>query len=220
MAPPYELLRGFSAPNVFNPWAEWDPLDVLTAHGEQPPGPEGRMMRLQAHFRVPAQLVLIGEAPGYQGCHFSGIPFTNEKLLLADRIPRVPLRERITTRPRPWCEPSATVVWGALNDLGLTERTVLWNTFAWHPYKPGNVYSNRAPTREELAAGREVLESVLNLFPMAQIVAVGKVAERTLLRLGRQPHATLRHPSMGGATEFRAGLSALAARLYGELGRR
>jgi uracil-DNA glycosylase len=162
---------------------------------------------LQAHFSIRPRFVLLGEAPGYQGCHFSGIPFTNEKLLLEGRIPRVSVTDRLTHRPRPWCEPSATVVWGALHALGIASETVLWNTFAWHPFKPGQPYSNRAPTRSELECGRLVLEAVLDAFAPAAIVAVGKVAERTLGLLGRRPTVTLRHPSMGGATAFRAGLT-------------
>ncbi|MBS0374325.1 MAG: uracil-DNA glycosylase [Proteobacteria bacterium] len=210
MGIPFDELVRFRAPHVFNPWAERDPLD---ARGEGT-GPAARLERLRAHFEVPARLVLIGEASGYQGCHFSGMAFTNEKLLLAGAVPRVGRATvRLTTRPRPWCEPSATVVWGALQALGLAGSTVLWNAFAWHPFKPGATYSNRAPTRAELESGRPVLDGVLDAFPRACLVAVGKVAERTLRGLGREPAATLRHPSMGGAREFRAGLAALAPTL-------
>jgi len=76
-----------------------------------------------------------------------------------------------------------------------------------------------SPTRDELQLGRDALEAVLDGFPKARVVAVGKVAERTLAALGRTPDATLRHPSMGGATEFRAGLTALAADLKRRPGR-
>jgi hypothetical protein len=210
---PFEALRAFRSRHVFNPWAERDPLDAAESADSAALGPDGRLSRLKAHFAATPALVLLGEASGYQGCHFSGMPFTNEKLLLEGRIPRVRVADRLTTRVRPWCEPSATVVWGTLHALGLAERTVLWNAFAWHPFKPGDPYSNRAPTRAELEAGRDVLDGVLNAFGRAKVVAVGKVAERTLRALGREPYATVRHPSMGGANEFRAGLAALAERL-------
>ena len=213
MTIPYAALRAFRARHVFNPWAEHDPLDVAGVAGDSGAGPGGRLARLRAHFSARPALVLLGEASGYQGCHFSGMPFTNEKLLLEGKIPRVAVQQRLTSRPRPWCEPSATVVWGTLHALGLAERTVLWNAFAWHPHKPGDRYSNRAPTRDELEAGRAVLDGVLASFARARVVAVGKVAERTLRDLGREPYATVRHPSMGGANEFRAGLAALAAEL-------
>ena len=177
------------------------------------PGPEGRLARLKAHFDVDPVLLLIGEAPGYQGCHYSGVAFTNEALLLKGSIPRMTLKGRITSRLRPWCEPSATVVWGALHANGLAERTVLWNAFAWHPHRANQLHSNRTPTEEELRAGRDVLEAVVRRFRGARLIAVGKVAARTLTLLGYPPHEALRHPSMGGANEFRAGLAALARSL-------
>jgi hypothetical protein len=210
---PYVALRAFRAPNVFNPWAETDPLDLATGCGTAAGGPRGRLARLRAHFDVSPRLVLVGEASGYQGCHFSGLPFTNEKLLLAGCIPRIRVAQRLTSRPRPWCEPSATVVWGTLHALGLAERTVLWNAFPWHPFRPGRPYSNRAPTRAELDAGAEVLAAVLGVFHRARLVAVGRVAERALDALGRRPEATVRHPSMGGARAFRAGLAEIASGL-------
>ena len=203
---PFDALQQFSGPGVFNPWAEGDPLDLDG-------GPVARLQRLRCHFDVDPLLVLIGEAAGYQGCHFSGMAFTNERLMLEGRIPRITVDGRFTTRPRPWCEPSATVVWGALHTHGVAARTVLWNSFAWHPYRDGNPYSNRAPTRAELEAGREVLDGVLGAFTGARVVAVGQVAGRTLRSLGREPAAVLRHPSMGGANQFRAGLGVLVAGL-------
>lgn len=212
-----EALSAFRAPGVFNPWGETDPMDLTPTEGFDGgpvtlPGPEGRVHRLRAHFSVRPLFILVGEAPGYQGCHTSGVPFTNEALLLRGKIPRVTLNQRITSRPRPWCEPSATIVWGALHELGIAERVVLWNAFAWHPFKEGNPYSNRAPTRQDLAAGRPVLEAVLSLFKDAHVIAVGQVAAKTLRSLQIEPYAALRHPSMGGANEFRAGLCELVKR--------
>jgi uracil-DNA glycosylase len=209
MTIPFDALRSFRSPDVYNPWAHDDALDLPT----EAAGPAARLARLRAHFAVDAELILVGEAAGYQGCHFSGLAFTNEKLLLQGSIPRVRIDERITARPRPWCEPSATVVWGALHAHGLAERTVLWNSFAWHPHKPGDVYSNRTPTRSELESGKAVLDAVLDHFSGAIVVAVGQVSGRTLRSLGREPAAVLRHPAMGGANEFRNGMRDLARSL-------
>jgi hypothetical protein len=206
---PFDALQHFRSPDVFNPWAERDPLDLDGPAA----GPAARLARLRAHFGVDPLLVLIGEAAGYQGCHFSGMAFTNERLMIEGRIPRIAVDGRFTSRPRPWCEPSATVVWGALHTHGVAARTVLWNSFAWHPHRSGDPYSNRAPTRTELEAGRAVLDGVLGAFAGARVVAVGQVAGRTLRSLGREPAAVLRHPSMGGANEFRTGLGTLVAGL-------
>ncbi|PTX98509.1 uracil-DNA glycosylase [Opitutus sp. ER46] len=197
------LLQQFKAPQVFNPWTDEDPLDALGGASA------GRVERLRAHFDCKPAVVLLGEAPGYQGCHFSGIPFTNEKLILEGAIPRVTSVFRLTTRERPWCEPSATIVWRTLRELGLAERTVLWNTFAWHPHKPGDRLSNRTPTRTEVESGLEVLRAVLKHFAGAAVVPVGQIAGRTLASLGVEALPPVRHPAMGGATAFRKGLEDL-----------
>lgn len=196
-----DLLRRFTAPNVFNPWANVDALDILDPL-------DGRRLRLRQHFNCQPRFLLIGEAPGYQGCHFSGVPFTNEKLLMDGCIPRIGLQGRITTRRLPWSEPAATIMWRTLHKLDIAETTVCWNSFAFHPHKPGNPYSNRAPTNLELQAGKHVLSAVLDHFSGARVIAVGRVAERALTLLS-VPHEAVRHPSMGGATEFAVGMRRL-----------
>lgn len=193
----------FKSPNVFNPWGEEDPLDAYAD------GAAMRLVRLLQHFDCDPKYLLIGEAPGYQGCHFSGVPFTNEKLLLDGRIPRVKVNLRITRRDLPWSEPSATVVWRTLRDLGIDSETVMWNAFAWHPFKPDEPMSNRAPTDAELVRGADVLRSVVSYFSGAYVIPVGRVAERTLQRLGVASQGAVRHPANGGVTAFRAGLATL-----------
>jgi uracil-DNA glycosylase len=199
----FKKLKAFRADNVFNPWSDSDQLDCV----DQPA--DKRLDRLKAHFILSPECLLLGEAPGYQGCHFSGIPFTNEKLLLDGAIPRVNINQRLTHRPRPWSEPSATIVWGALYELNIAHTTVLWNTFAWHPHKPKDPYSNRAPSPKELLAGLDVLSLVLSHLKPKRVIAVGKVAERTLIELAVPYSAAVRHPAMGGASAFRAGLKSL-----------
>jgi uracil-DNA glycosylase len=208
---PLEFIAAFTAPNVFNPWRDADPMDM--PYNNQ----SARRIRLSRHFNVGPKLLLIGEAPGYQGCHFSGIPFTNEKLILDGAIPRVHVTGRLTTRQRPWCEPSATIVWRTLHDLDIADKVVLWNAFAWHPYKPGNPMSNRAPTRAELEQGRPVLMLVLEYFHGVPIVPVGRVAEKTLKVMGIKTLPAVRHPSMGGATEFRDMMKSVATQLMGSV---
>lgn len=193
-----------SLPNVFNPWRDIDPLDV-----PEPADQNARVRRLFQHFNCNPKFLLVGEAPGYQGCHFSGIPFTSERLLLEGRIPRVTVTERISTRTKPWSEPSATVAWSTLHDLGIAESTVLWNAFAWHPHKPGELLSNRTPTRDELLAGADVCRMVCNHFASANVVAIGKQSQHLLTWLGIKHVGAVRHPSMGGAKEFREGMETL-----------
>ncbi|MCC7463227.1 MAG: uracil-DNA glycosylase [Gammaproteobacteria bacterium] len=202
------LIQAHRSSTVFNPWRECDPgTDAETD------APAARRARLRAHLDCDPRLLLLGEAAGYQGCHVSGIPFTSERLLLAGDIPRIaPPLARLSTRATPWSEPSATIVWGALRELGLAERTILWNAFPWHPYRAGNRQSNRTPTGTEVALGRPALLALLQAYPQVHVVAVGRQAERLLSDVGRVA-AVLRHPAMGGAERFRAGLRALAHRL-------
>jgi uracil-DNA glycosylase len=78
-----------------------------------------------------------------------------------------------------------------------------------HPHKPGNTQSNRTPTLTEIEKGRPALNLLVAVFPLAQVVAVGKKAEGLLNSMGITTAATLRHPANGGATQFAEGLRQL-----------
>jgi uracil-DNA glycosylase len=200
----FRLLTAYAGAGVFNPWTD---VDVGTDRLRN--AAQARRRRLREHLAVRPRLILIGEASGYQGCHVTGIPFTSERLLLAGAIPRVSRAgQRLSLRPRPWSEPSATTVWSALGELGLADDTILWNAFPWHPHRPGNLQSNRTPKPGERTLGLPVLEALLGSFPDAALGAVGRHAERSLVACGRRACA-LRHPSMGGVTAFRGGLQRL-----------
>lgn len=202
-----EMLRQFAAPNVFNPWTDIDILDTSQLAAER------RCLRLTAHFLTLPRYLLIGEAPGYQGCHFSGVPFTNESLICGAQIPRIPPSARFTTRALPWCEPSATIVWGELHRHGIADSTVMWNAFAFHPHKPGEPYSNRRPSKQEVRSCAHITRAVLEKFAGTQIIAVGQVAGQALRMLDIFHFKTVRHPAMGGATEFRTQLAAIVEAL-------
>lgn len=193
-------LISYSAPHVFNPWSDIDPMYTMGIHSAK-----ARISRLESHFDCKPSYLLIGEAPGYQGCHFSGVPFTNEKLILDGVIPRVTWRNRITTRGRPWSEPSATIVWRTLHHLGIADDVVLCNCFHWHPHQPGDPYTNRTPTRAEIEAGQQLLFDITAHFAGATRIAIGRLAKHALDQIGLKC-AQVRHPSMGGAKEFAAGL--------------
>lgn len=205
---------------VFNPWVDHD-----TEHDTSPQSPEWRAEHLHAYFaeRVGrAKWLLIAEAPGYQGCHFSGIAMTSERILLGGLASRgieasdvIHVQPRRTSRedklpPAGANEPTATVIWSQLKGLGLdTREVVLWNAFAFHPHKPGQWLTNRAPTGKEVASGRPLLEQFLAMYPEATPVAVGRVSQGLLGQMGIAAPA-VRHPSMGGASQFREQFAGLA----------
>ena len=134
--------------------------------------------------RSDAELLLVGEAAGYRGARVSGIPFTSERQLTGNGP----------------AEATATIVHRVLEELGLEEHVLLWNVVPTHPHRPGDPASNRPPSAAEIEASRAFFEL---LVAGRQVVPVGRVAEVALGTAG------VRHPSHGGAREFRAGLAAL-----------
>jgi uracil-DNA glycosylase len=197
----FRLLAADCGPDVFNPWTQSDERNDGALNG-----PEARRERLRAHLRIQPDHIRIGEAAGYQGCHVTGMAFTSERLIMTGVIPRVATAgERLSTRHIPWSEPSATTVWKTLHALNIEQNTILWNAFPWHPHRPGNLQSNRTPTRLERQRGLVVLDSLLTAASKATVFAVGRHAESILDEVGRAA-IPLRHPSMGGAVLFRRGL--------------
>lgn len=201
----FDLLTAYQRSAVFNQYRDDHPtLDRPGAAAVR-----RRNLRRYLEAFADARFILVGEAAGYAGCRFSGIPFTCEAQWAGDQ-PLGWTRDLDLTRssaaPGPWTERSASMVWDVLGDR---TNCVLWNAFPWHPFERGNPLSNRHPGRD-LEDGLEVLQCVLSLFPRAAPYAVGRVAERALQRIGVDaPY--IRHPSHGGKTKFQAGVRALTS---------
>ncbi len=163
------------------------------------------------------RLVLLGEAIGYRGGRFSGIPFTSERQIAGEGKERLAWTREAGFQPTGrhpslWLEPSGTIVWSALASLPKAPRGVLlWNAFPWHPQGDLGALSNRTPERALLRENLHVLETLLSLLPSrARIAAVGRTAEAAVALLGAVA-SPLRHPAHGGAGRFRAQLAELLA---------
>lgn len=194
----------FGVTGLFNPWRDCCPHDAVGN------GPTEKLERLALHLDCNPEFILAGEAPGYQGCRYSGIAFTSERLLGEGAIPRIsPLTGRLSTRRLPFSEPSATIVWNTLYRLGIEERTILWNAMQLHPYRPDNLWSNRTPVPKEIKLGEPALRILIEAFPAAKVIAVGKKSEGLLREMGIPIAGSVRHPANGGATEFAHGLKGL-----------
>lgn len=189
-----------SGATLFNPWT------TRCDHDLEPEAPAHRRARLGAHLDCDARLILCGEAVGYQGGRYSGIAFTSERLIGEGAIPRIEATARLTRRPLPFSEPSATIVWRELQQLGLDAHTVLWNALPLHPHRPDVPWSNRTPTRAEFDAGRDAIGILAQAYPDAVIVGVGRHAQALLSDVLEREVAGVRHPAYGGATEFAQGL--------------
>jgi uracil-DNA glycosylase len=202
-----QMLKASPFGAVFNPWWQIDEENDIDPHA-----PAIRRKHLAVYFRErldKARLAIIGEALGYRGGHFSGIPMTSERMLLGKRPDIVAgIKPRRTSKPSVcpdgFSEPTATIVWGALLKIGvLPDKFVLWNAFPWHSFDPRRgLLSNRMPNKSERAAGLPVLKAFLELFPCKQVVALGKIAAAQLEQLGVKVHC-VRHPASGGAKLFR-----------------
>ncbi len=196
----------FGVDSLFNPWRDTCPDD------EPINTPEAKLERLVCHLDCKPEFLLCGEAPGYLGCRHSGIAFTSERLLLEGSIPRIPrIDQRLTKRKLPFSEPSATIVWRTLYLAGIAENSILWNSLQLHPYPPGNPMSNRTPTPAEIALGEPAMRILVDTFPAAKIIAIGRKAEGLLADMGITVAGAVRHPANGGATEFAAGIKGIVS---------
>jgi uracil-DNA glycosylase len=136
--------------------------------------------------RAGARILLIGEAAGCKGARVSGLAFTSERQLTGSGPSEI----------------SATIVQRTLDELGIADDVLLWNLVPTHPHRPSNPDSNRPPTRGEIRDARRFVDALAGSGPSNRLLlAVGRLAEREL----GAPY--VRHPSHGGAADFRATLT-------------
>ncbi|MFH1812809.1 MAG: uracil-DNA glycosylase [Pseudomonadota bacterium] len=212
---------------MFNPWGDHDPV-----HDRSPDAPQIRADHLHRYLAARlgrARVLLIAEAPSYSGAKFSGMAMTSERDVLArgagghgddcfddyfDGGFRRTSRELPQLKNRDgMLERTASIVWGAMRDQNWQARDfVLWNAVAYHPHLPGQPLTNRAPSMTERRALRPLLEQFLALFPDVPRMAIGRICQASLADMGIEA-LPARHPSYGGAPEFRAAVSALRDRL-------
>src|SRR2546421_6265510 len=121
------LLKASPSGAVFNPWWQIDEENDIGRIA-----PIIRRQQLRAYLRErlgKARLVVIGEALGYRGGHFSGIPMTSERILLEKKKDAgiepndvfsgiAPRRTSKSQKCRDgFSEPTATIVWSTLLKL-------------------------------------------------------------------------------------------------------
>ena len=144
------LLRASPSGAVFNPWWDVDEENDFSRNA-----PQIRRKHLTVYVRErlgKTRLAIVGEALGYRGGHFSGIPMTSERILFGKqpdivaglyesrsvdpsmragrRGPPLQILSGITPQrtskpeihPDGFSEPTATIVWGALLKMGVVPR--------------------------------------------------------------------------------------------------
>ncbi|WP_146185879.1 uracil-DNA glycosylase [Flavobacterium album] len=147
--------------------------------------------------------LLLGEAPGYKGCRLSGIAFTSEGILSKNDFFAGEEVQFINDAKRE-NEISATIVWNEISKLN--KMPLIWNIYPFHPHLNDNVNTNRTPTQSELNEGKEILKSLLYIFSIKKIIALGKKPHQQLHDIGI-PFCYVRHPANGGKDKFVQGIN-------------
>jgi hypothetical protein len=149
------------------------------------------------------EVLLLGEAPGYNGCGRTGIPFTSERTVSEENFFQGGGYQVAPVKGQLQSEQSAGILWQALQNW--EPKPLIWNIFPFHPHQPGKLRSNRTPTEPELENGLDYLNDFLRLFEIRRIGAVGRKAEAKLSGM-KIPFTYIRHPAHGGKRDFLAGV--------------
>lgn len=150
--------------------------------------------------------LFVGEAPGYNGCRITGIPFTSEYILTQNYGKGMFGKEngyKIINTNKPQKEPTATIIWEIFSHKKILP--CFWNAFPFHPYKDGNPLSNREPDKSEKAIGLNILLELVDILRIKNFIAIGKVSYNMLIKNGIRCEY-IRHPANGGKSEFIMGL--------------
>jgi uracil-DNA glycosylase len=190
-----------SPENAVNPWSDETPYGAIRRNNLR--------LFFEQLLERGVDTLLLGEAPGYQGCRRTGIGFTSEPQLIGG-IPELGMLggERgyqLTGEfPAMRKEPSATIVWGELARLDFVP--LIWSAYPFHPHKPGLPESNRTPKRAEIDFGRQIFLDLIEAFQIERVFAVGNIAHASLAVAGIDA-PKIRHPAQGGKNDFVAGMS-------------
>jgi hypothetical protein len=203
-----QALQHASFDNVFNPYSdrceEYDTEDA----------PEKRSRALLALLTAAADVELdslwIGRDLGYRGGRRTGLALTDD-LHVADHAARWGVSiERATSGPM-MAERTAAVIWKVIAQIG--NPIFLWNVFPFHPYRPGQPFTNRSHTSKERKAGEELLFELISMLRPRRLIAIGNDAADITARLLGGRHLThVRHPSYGGQRAFLTQIESLYAR--------
>ncbi len=157
------------------------------------------------------RVLLLGEAPGFRGMRITGVPFTNRTMFQGPANTfglfgpgkgyALPAEAEGVA-----AEPTATVMWEVLAELDFLP--LLWSACPWHTHVPGEPQSNRTPRITEAKLGTPHWQSLVELYGIEAVVAVGNIAHRSLQASGVDA-PKVRHPAHGGRSGFKRGLEEL-----------
>ena len=159
------------------------------------------------------EILLLGEATGFNGCRNSGIPFTATYNVKKSRHFRN-LRSSIFLQElKEKREQTSTIFHDFLNkNPDIFKKIVLWNVVPFHPHELTGLETNRTPNKQEIAEGREYLLDLFQIFGFKQYYPIGNIADDSLKELKAENSIIpfdffkIRHPSHGGKADFIKGM--------------
>lgn len=167
------------------------------------------LIYLKRIYELNPKVLLVGEAPGYRGCRLTGVPFTSEYILMNNMdgmnlFGKEAGYRLVCEKDKLIKEATATIIWETLIKYDISALS--WNSFPFHPHKPGISKSNRTPLKKEIALGEKPLLRIIEIFNIEHIVAIGRKSEGSLKNLNISAHC-VRHPAQGGKNEFVKGVN-------------
>ena len=200
----FELQEYGNSDGVANPYLEESLRSNLKHYFElmmQQPGP---------------RILIVGEAPGYDGCRITGIPFTSGAAIKNVNHPILAELRPLVELSSIESEKTSTIVWEYL--LTLKFAPLFWNSFPFHPYPGGNNRDNRRPTSSEISDGVYFLKEIFSLFQAEAVFGLGRAGEDCAKQAFPEKDVQyIRHPSRGGKPAFISGMDEKVARILGKV---
>jgi hypothetical protein len=197
-------LSELSFPNAFNPYS-----DICALHDLE----DADAVRRDNLERALGQAISLGVTSlwvardlGYRGGRRTGLAMTDERYLQAHAAHLGLESFRKATSTRMSKEGTAGAIWRAVDKS--QDRVFLWNVFPLHPHEASKPMGNRKHTASEAAAGMEFVLRLVRLLEPQHVIGIGQDADGLLRRAGISA-VGVRHPSYGGAPEFRSQLASL-----------
>ena len=163
---------------------------------------------LDSFKRVP-KILIVGEAPGFKGCRFSGVPFTSEWQLCNEIVPFSGKQSSTERKPRK--ERTATIFWKTIEELPLQSGDFfVWNSVPLHPHDPVIPLSNKKPEDEEIGEFVPLLKRIADILNPKKRIALGRKAENTFCIAGIKAEY-IHHPANDIKGEFKIGMKRLFA---------
>ena len=191
-------------PDVFNPYS-----DICSVH-DLPNAPAIRRKNLElilgAALDGGADTIWVAQDLGRRGGRRTGLALTDEASLGVNAARwGVEGVEKATHGPIVR-EATAGYAWRALANENA--RVFLWNVFPFHSHPPDAPLLNRGHTREEAVVAVPFMCWLLEALRPRAVVALGRLAEKALLKQGVDCNC-VRHPGRGGGARFLEEVAAL-----------